>query len=274
MSWQYWKARRQGREWQALKLTGRPFGLSQAAEPLIYSMLDDVIGRALFDSGTWEFEKFEYVHGLLGKRRIPRLIDVGAQIGVITIPALARGFVDRAIAVEPDPLNFRLLECNVCLNDLQQTVLCIQAAVTRYGDCAVMLERSSNNHGDHRISSRNGHRASHGSVVPVAGVRLDDVVDAPSRENDLVWMDVQGYEVEALLGAPRLLEAGVPLVLEIWPHGLAEHDSLSAFPEVLGGYTSFVDLADTERIPRPISAIVDLYEEYGLDGRYTDILVT
>ena len=40
----------------------------------------------------------------------------------------------------------------------------------------------------------------------------------------LVWIDVQGHEAHVLAGAQRLLEQGVPTVIEVWPYGLARTD--------------------------------------------------
>lgn len=268
----YVKNLHRAQRWHSLKRAGA-FGLAQQDEPFIFSTSDDVIGRRVFFKGSFDFAKFEYALRLLGQSRISRLIDVGANIGVITVPAVARGLADRAIAIEPAPLNYNLLECNVRLSGLQDRVRCIQVAATADGDGEALLELSSDNHGDHRIASPVGNRTTHANVIPVASARLDDLVDSPSHSADLLWMDVQGYEVEVLRGAPRLLEAGVPIVLEVWPYGLAEQQSLTGLPEFLSSYRSFVDLSSSDATPRPISAVADLYEEYGLDGAFTDILV-
>ncbi len=42
---------------------------------------------------------------LLGRRGLTSLIDIGANIGTICIPAVKCGLFDRAIAIEPEPLN-------------------------------------------------------------------------------------------------------------------------------------------------------------------------
>jgi len=58
------------------------------------------------------------------------IVDVGAHIGTTTIPALTRHGFARAVAVEPDPDNIRLLRVNVALNRLHERVTVIQAAVS------------------------------------------------------------------------------------------------------------------------------------------------
>lgn len=269
-----WGRCRHNAAWQRLKDTGAPFGLGQLEEPLIFSLNDDAIGRRIFYTGSFDFPKFTYALEVLGVPRLSRLIDVGANIGVVAIPAVARGLADCAVAIEPDPLNFRLLECNVRLNDVQGQVQCIQVAATSDGVGEVLLERSPTNHGDHRIAAASGSRTSHADALAVPTARLDDLVPLPTLDGDLLWMDVQGYEVEVLRGAPAFLDSGVPLVLEVWPYGLAEHGSLAELPEILSGYGSFFDLSVPGGTWRPISDIEQLIAGLGLDiYNYADILV-
>ena len=45
-------------------------------------------------------------------------LDIGANIGVICIPAVSRGLVEEAIAIEPESENFKLLKLNISLNNL------------------------------------------------------------------------------------------------------------------------------------------------------------
>lgn len=274
LSQSFWISQRQGRQWRNYKSIHSPLGISQKSEPLLFSTDDDVIGRSVFLTGGFDFSKFELTLRLLGRSRVRRLIDVGANIGTITVPAVSRGYSETAIAIEPDPLNFKLLECNIRLSDLESRVQCVQAAAAsrRVGN-TLMLERSLDNYGDHRIATRSGTRPTHGNAVAVDTVRLDDLVNEPSTGGDLVWMDVQGYEAEVLLGAPRLLESGVPMVLEIWPFGLNEHGGLLRLIDSLGSYSQFVDLAAEDKQWRPISDIEKLIEEIGPEGDFTDILV-
>ncbi len=41
------------------------------------------------------------------------LLDIGANIGIISIGMLTQGEMDRAIAIEPDPFNVELLRRNI-----------------------------------------------------------------------------------------------------------------------------------------------------------------
>jgi len=74
---------------------------------------DKAISKILFVTGSFDFEKVEKVVAIIRNQndnfRSDTLIDVGANIGTVCIPAIKRGFVTHAIAIEPERLNYRVL---------------------------------------------------------------------------------------------------------------------------------------------------------------------
>ena len=87
----------------------------------------------------------------------------------------------------------------------------------------------------------------------------------------LVWIDVQGHEARVLRGAGQLLQAGVPIVFELWPYGLRRAKGLEAIVDLAAGaYRSAIDLRDGSRHdPRSLGDIAASLK--GID--YTDILL-
>jgi len=64
------------------------------------------------------------VRGLFGDAHVAErmFVDVGANIGTTSIPAvLSEGFAS-AVAIEPEPENVRVLRLNVLLNDLDERI--------------------------------------------------------------------------------------------------------------------------------------------------------
>src|SRR5580658_5386055 len=125
-------------------------------EQFLVDIHDQTIAKSVFASGEHEFHKFVLAIELLRKHEVYAegenlLIDVGANIGVICIPAVARGYVKRAIAIEPDPGNCRLLRTNVALNGLTETVSVHEVACGTLDGEKLLLELSDDNFGDHRI---------------------------------------------------------------------------------------------------------------------------
>jgi hypothetical protein len=93
----------------------------------------------------------------------------------------------------------------------------------------------------------------------------------------LLWMDIEGYEIHALMGARALLERAVPVVIELNPSVLeAAGRADQLLPTLAGHYTHVMRLRDLgkgdERTPfRPIETIVALLEESR--AKVTDVLV-
>ena len=111
---------------------GRFLCVDQFEYPYVVHTSDNGTSREVFRSGQLDLEKFTRVMELLppqvvANRRV--LLDIGANLGTICIPLVAAGHFARAIAVEPDPLNLRLLRTNIALNDLQGRIEVLNRAV-------------------------------------------------------------------------------------------------------------------------------------------------
>ena len=65
----------------------------------------------MFVKEEFDLNKFEKALDFLNKKKkIENLYDIGANLGIICIPAVKRGLVKKAFAVEPEPKNFQLLK--------------------------------------------------------------------------------------------------------------------------------------------------------------------
>src|SRR5688572_10749162 len=88
------------------------------------SSKDCPIGKHLFVRLDYEIGLIESTdaflgdEGLLSEGRNNTLLDVGANLGMISIAMLRRDYFDWAIAFEPVPRNFRLLQKNAGQNGL------------------------------------------------------------------------------------------------------------------------------------------------------------
>lgn len=160
------------------------------------------------------YEPFET--SLLGAEIRPgmRIVDIGANIGYYTLLfSKLTGESGCVYAFEPDPQSFVLLQKNLARNSRTNVVALNQAASNRTGESFLYL--STENFGDHQTYPSDDNRRR----VPISMTRLDDVVTAPV---DLVKMDVQGFEFQALQGMEALIAASPHLTMftEFWPKGL------------------------------------------------------
>lgn len=235
-------------------VTGRP-------EHFVVATADKVIGRELFLHGEFDFAKLQTALAIIEREGLPRpqhLIDVGANIGTIVIPALARGLMQSATAIEPHPTNLRLLRANLALNGLSERVRVLAQAVGAESHASLFLTESSTNSGNHSIG-RTG--------LPVASTRLDDV-DCP-HDGALLWMDIEGYEGHALRGAPNLLAAGIPVVCEYNAGYLENSGGMNWFREGLEGRRIF----DLKQGEKAVEITLDqLATIYPAGSGFTDIL--
>jgi FkbM family methyltransferase len=190
------------------------------------STRDAAIGRELFVNGAYDAELVEAAMAELGRRgfRPAQVVDVGANIGTVTIDLLSRFPDARAAAFEPDELNFELLRRNVSANGMDARAELHQVVVSDHDGSAV-LEVADSNLGDHRVRVGGPQAGDWGEerrrTCTVPAVRLDTLVEQQRVRLDvptLLWADVQGHEAQLLAGAERFRDS--PVVLEIWPYGL------------------------------------------------------
>lgn len=214
------------------------------------------------------------------------LVDIGANVGLIGLQAVASGLVARCIAFEPDPVNFALLEANVRLNALDDRCeLHAVALGARRGSCR--FERSGDNCGDHRVrhappaAGADRYGEADREVIAVPMRTLDDMLarSQPAFRDHvgLCWMDVQGLEAAVLRGGLRTLSAAAwPSVLEFWPYGLRRAGVTAADMTALLTriWTRFTVLRVGQPPAwEPVSQAPELWQELGETGSFTNILL-
>lgn len=253
------------------------------------STLDTAVARELYVSGTFEEDILARVHtileqqGFLRDRKMDVLLDVGANIGVTCISLLELGLVRRAVAIEPNHLNHRLLAANIRKNGKDACIAAIQSAVSDHEGTAE-LELCATNFGDHRL--RTGHAltgqdafgedARWVSMVPVN--TLDRIIAALPPEyhsaSTLLWMDVQGHECHVMDGATKLLRQGVPAVMELWPYGMQRAGvTLQDLHErLVQNWKSVVNLGSDE-LPIPVQEWRSISGTLTRPGDYTNLLL-
>lgn len=193
-------------------------------EVFVVSTSDKAIGLSVYaNQRPYDFEKFEQAFRLLDKNRKNRqLIEVGANIGTICIPAIRRGFFETAIVFEPEPLNFSLLNGNIHLNRLSSRITPHQLALGSVANQKLSFELSADNSGDHRVhfkSEQGAFNEEKRKIIEVVSTRFDSIFDNIIADETLVWIDTQGFEGHVLDGARNAIKTRVPLCLEFGPIG-------------------------------------------------------
>lgn len=146
--------------------------------------------------------------GWLKSRRLrpgATVFDLGANSGVFAMMlADAVGESGHVVAVEAHPADVRTMEQNRELNGLPQ-LECVHAAIGREAGEIVFGRHGSVDDGSRRWGD-----------MRVRSLSIDGMAEQYGVP-DVVFVDIEGYEYEALLGASATIEAGPDWFVEV--HG-------------------------------------------------------
>jgi FkbM family methyltransferase len=185
-------------------------------EKFILQSSDQVIGRTVYTTKKpFDFDKLTKVLKILNLKKKELLIDVGANIGTICIPAIKRKLFKKALAFEPEPLNFSLLLSNIIINGCYNKINAHNIALGNKNREKLSLKLDNYNKGNHRIIKKS--KINSKKNIMINSYKLDSFLKNISSLTTLVWIDVQGYETQVLLGAKKILNKKVPVCVEFSP---------------------------------------------------------
>ncbi len=248
------------------------------SEIFVVAAGDPVIGQWLFKHREpYNFSMLHRAVSLLSGRGLTSLIDIGANIGTICIPAVKRGLFETAIAIEPEPLNYSLLRTNVEVNRVSAQITTHNIALGEKNDETLSFELSKINFGNHRVRYGSDGTDPGQEGIEVPSQSLDRITEGVDLGSALLWMDTQGFEGYVLAGGTRTLQRKPPLVMKFWPGGLSRSGGMERLRHALqlAGYTSFCDLNEPGDAFRPFSVeVLDvLAAKFGSDNGQTDLLL-
>ena len=139
--------------------------------------------------------------------------DVGANIGYISLMAARLvGDSGRVFSFEALPANIARLKQNVALNQFQERIQIIHAAVVDKAGEVTFLTHASGAMGKALGSA--GRDEHYTQTIKVQGLALDDFVFQQGNPPPaVIKMDIEGGEGMALAGMPRLLKETRPVLL-------------------------------------------------------------
>ncbi|MGD0796514.1 MAG: FkbM family methyltransferase [Acidobacteriaceae bacterium] len=262
------------------------FGVEDEGLTILTFAKDRSVTRSLLATGAFQKEQLLACVALLEKegcRTGGYFLDVGANIGTHTMYAMQSKAFPRALSIEPEPNNFRLLRANAFLNGWEAEVKAVNAAVGAE-EAILSLELCADNVGDHRVRAEGAAvggdfgAEEERQSISVRVSALDSIIREAGiavEEISLVWVDTQGFEGFVLQGAKEILGAGVPFHMEIWPHALRRAGSSEVLLSLLeANFTRFYDTASgAAELSQPIAEVRGLFARLGeTDSGQTDIL--
>jgi FkbM family methyltransferase len=255
---------------------------------LTFYSSDPEIGRSLYCQGEYELGLSRQAYDFLQtikKKSGGTVLDIGANMGVISIGLIYNKLAEKAIAIEPDPQNFCLLQKNVKQNGLDDRIICIQMAVSDVKG-KLAFELSEGNFGDRRVRSK-AHEASpelydesSRRTIEVEADSIDHILGGLPKgfvENlGLIWMDTQGHEGNVLLGGKETFTKDITVLSEIWPYGINRSGiSDKQFLDVASHYWSNYWVRRRRGFMQyPLSLLYLLFEEIGHGFEYENVIFT
>lgn len=177
---------------------------------------DEFVGRSLRQAGAYGLAEVEGAARHFGKA--DDVLAVGTHVGTIAIALAAR--CRHVTMVEANPRTFKLLQCNLILNDVRNATALHFAASDQDGTLQFVMNRI-NSGGSKRLPLVRDpmYFYDNPEVVEVPARNLDGQL--PGREFALVFMDIEGSEYFALKGMQNILAKAGALIVEFTPHHLA-----------------------------------------------------
>ena len=218
---------------------------------------DRAVGAELVWGGQWaRAELNRTIEILRAAGRLPAdaiFVDAGANIGTQTVYALSAGFA-RAVCFEPEPKNAALLRMNVESNGFAGRAQIMPSAGGDEAGTAT-LQLHPRNKGNHMIGRAPSLDGQEQIEVPV--VRMDAALGGAGvrpEEVGVIWIDVEGYEPQAIRGLGAFLERKVPLVIEYSPSRYSPEDK-TALSDLLERHYRFY--RDVKRLDaeHPVSGL-------------------
>ena len=174
---------------------------------MLISEQDQVIGRSLSFYGEWAEHEISTIANYLEDGS--GIVDVGANVGTHSM-AYASRFPNAVIyAFEPQPFSFMLLANNIVQNAFSNVQLFNLACGAEMGvvNAEFDYRKIDANHGSLSLDLVLTHTA---AGVPLAVGTLDTMIG--DRPVQFVKIDVEGHELNVLLGMQRLLSEQRPIV--------------------------------------------------------------
>jgi FkbM family methyltransferase len=166
--------------------------------------LEDVIGHEIAIN-RFEWRELKIMLDACQRLKPEIFFDVGANLGLYSCVLAKNNAVPRIVAFEPDRANHQRMMLNLQINGLRERVELHEQAVGAAAGRASLVPSGASNRGmSHLVTGEesDGFAVEGGYSVEV--VKLDDMF----RLNDTTIagkIDVEGFELEVLMGAAQLL---------------------------------------------------------------------
>ena len=192
------------------KPTGKLIMKTQYGFSLKIDPIKDVgLERSIYYTGTYEKGTLHVIKNILKKGNT--FVDVGANIGLMSI------FASKIIketgnvfAFEPNPITNKILKQNIELNNLSN-IKTSNYAIGKNNDYAKIYDNWDSSRGSSSLIKPEKESQSYNVEI----ISLMDYFTKLDKRIDLIKLDIEGYEIDALEGAKEIFSSELPPMLII-----------------------------------------------------------
>jgi len=215
------------------------------------------LSKEIVAYGRREIFSTDYFKHSIKKEEI--LLDIGANIGYYTLIAAKKARKGKIYAVEPVKENIKVLKENIDLNDCKNCLIFALAISSRNAKSNIYVHEKKNWSSFNKLPGKSKKQLTR--TMTLDKFIKNEINKVPS----FIRMDVEGHELEILIGAKNTLKNAKKLriMVEIHPHYLGDQN-IDKFLDILEKNSFKIEKIILEVSPR-------LYHYRGLYNRYRRI---
>jgi FkbM family methyltransferase len=177
-----------------------------------YSKGTSLMERLKEKNSIYEPEACTIIHKHLKNKKNPNFIDVGANIGLISLYVLRNFPSTKIYAFEPGPHQHELFKRTIRKNDLNNNIILYRTALSNFeGTTDFYVHDTKDVSGDGFLDT---HRAGASKKIQVCTMRLDDWWNSVGKPQiDFIKIDTEGAELWVIEGAKELIKKCKPIIL-------------------------------------------------------------
>ena len=244
---------------------------------------DQIISKNYYCMNNYPYltsEKLKKIKYLFIKNKliINTIIDVGASLGNVIVPALKENHFKWGIAIEPSNI-FELLKKNIYLNNLEKFVDTYKVAITSKDNSLVRFELDPFDIGDNRVrykKFRGLFNEEKRALIRIKTKTLDSLLVKKDLSKSFLWLNNQGSETESLLGSHKIIRKfNLPIMLEFCPYFFKINNDFEKFLLFVNDLNKKVYSLDENKFLGKCSRslFMDLYKSLGERGDYIYLLL-
>jgi len=163
----------------------------------------------------YEREDLDLMINLIGRLKLSRMFDVGANLGLYAFAFSATAHDGRIVAFEPDEVNAKLFDTSNARCPRRNIVLERKAVSATSGSAAFLSDDMSGATGSLNQESNSFVERNYGGTPSRKTVETTTIDEASKRffPPDFIKIDVEGAELSVLEGAKETLATTRPIML-------------------------------------------------------------